>query len=649
MWTETEWGTSPKYLDGAKSSEEVHLGQQQADREQLVERGDEDAQHRDNGFKGGLPLRWTTPRSGTFDVGNHRGDGNRLQAGYGSVGVASLAGSGRFGRMSDGRENFGELAVAKVGLRLRERTNQQDCCSYRLSVVVALNGSLLVRMWSRSLLGMSDQAAVLTTHVCSFVIGFYPQKSTSESATPSVQRQSVGLPFLYGLGHRPNNGAFCNSPSRDPLVRNHAFGTGSVLDGAGSEGIPQRPNQAGVGQQTQLTHGGRGQQSNVVEKLVGGLAGTDDRAPSPQTRSVGRQVEALEPRYVLAVDYGDAPDTGAGTGRGNYETLSANGGPSHTIVAGLFLGAHVDGEANATTNAAANGDDITTSPDDEDGVAYPQSDLVLTVGTQPTVTLRATNKTGANATLFGWIDFNADGAFDSLTERTSTIVQTGTNNGLFTLVFPVVPAGFTGATYARFRLSADVAAGSPVGAASSGEIEDYAATILVPSDGTVKTTNGVTKLASGTSGVPTLGNFDYFGRSVTALGDVDGDGVGDVAVGASGDDTGGYSRGAVYVLLMQTNGTVKSSRKIASGTNGGPTLANYDGFGRSVAALGDFDGDGVGDIAVGASGDNTGGSNRGAVYVLRLNADGTVKSSTKLASGTGGGPVLANPTTSAHP
>ncbi len=71
---------------------------------------------------------------------------------------------------------------------------------------------------------------------------------------------------------------------------------------------------------------------------------------------------------MLAVDYGDAPDTGAGTGLGNYETLSANGGPSHTIVAGLFLGARVDNDTNGTPNARANGDDITGSPDDEDGV-----------------------------------------------------------------------------------------------------------------------------------------------------------------------------------------------------------------------------------------------------------------------------------------
>ena len=70
---------------------------------------------------------------------------------------------------------------------------------------------------------------------------------------------------------------------------------------------------------------------------------------------------------------------------------------------------------------------------------------------------------------------------------------------------------------------------------------------------------------------------------MSSLGDLDGDGVIDLAVGAFQDDTGGTSRGAVHVLFLNSNGTVKSSQKIASGIGGGPTLANDDLFGRSVA------------------------------------------------------------------
>ncbi len=93
----------------------------------------------------------------------------------------------------------------------------------------------------------------------------------------------------------------------------------------------------------------------------------------------------------------------------------------------------------------------------------------------------------------------------------------------------------------------------------------------------------------------------------------------DLAVGADADDTGGNGRGAVHVLFLNPNGTVKQSRKIASSAGGGPTLANYDSFGSSVASLGDLDGDGVTELAVGAERDDFGGNSRGAAYVLFLN------------------------------
>ena len=71
---------------------------------------------------------------------------------------------------------------------------------------------------------------------------------------------------------------------------------------------------------------------------------------------------------------------------------------------------------------------------------------------------------------------------------------------------------------------------------------------------------------------------------------------------------------------------MKSSQKIGFGIGGGPTLANGDYFGHSLASLGDLNGDGITDLAVGASKDNTGGALNGAVYVLFMNTNGTVKS-----------------------
>jgi hypothetical protein len=47
-----------------------------------------------------------------------------------------------------------------------------------------------------------------------------------------------------------------------------------------------------------------------------------------------------------------------------------------------------------------------------------------------------------------------------------------------------------------------------------------------------------------------LDPFDSFGFSAVALGDLDGDGIGDLAVGAWGDDDGGDSQGAVWILFL---------------------------------------------------------------------------------------------------
>ncbi|MBI1315204.1 hypothetical protein GC176_28265 [bacterium] len=339
------------------------------------------------------------------------------------------------------------------------------------------------------------------------------------------------------------------------------------------------------------------------------------------------------------VDYGDAPDTGAGTGAGNYQTTQADGGPSHAIVSTLFLGASVDSDDGTLQNAQANADDVDGAlPDDENGVLNPL-DLRSTIGAAPTITLLATNTTGSEATLSGWIDFNSDGVFDNATERAQIAVPDGTIDGRLTLTFPTIPEGFTGTTYARFRLSTDAAGQDSTGAASDGEVEDYTFSITAPGSGTV---NSFLKIASGTNGGPALSDRDGFGSSVAVVGDLDGDGVSDLAVGAYTDDTGGGNRGAVHILLMNPDGTVKSSTKIAHELNGGPTLANGDFFGNSVTGLGDLDGDGVPDLAVGAYLDDTGGFLRGAVYVLLLNSDGTAKSSTKIAHELNGGPTLAN-------
>ena len=152
-------------------------------------------------------------------------------------------------------------------------------------------------------------------------------------------------------------------------------------------------------------------------------------------------------------------------------------------------------------------------------------------------------------------------------------------------------------------------------------------------DGDVKST---VEINDSTTNGPTLADDDGFGVSVASIGDLDGDGVDDLAVGAASDDGGDSDRGAVHIIFMNTDGSVDSTVEINDSTTNGPTLTNSDRFGTSVANIGDLDGDGVNDLAVGANDDDEGGSDRGAVHIVFV--EGTLPPSTSTDStSTGGG------------
>ncbi|PHS68081.1 MAG: hypothetical protein COB12_02365 [Flavobacterium sp.] len=125
--------------------------------------------------------------------------------------------------------------------------------------------------------------------------------------------------------------------------------------------------------------------------------------------------------------------------------------------------------------------------------------------------------------------------------------------------------------------------------------------------------------------------WDYFGRSLSYLGDINSDGFIEIAVGAEYDGDGGYRHGAVWILSLTESGNVNSYQKI-SDTQGGFTgvLDVWDVFGSDIANIGDLNNDGNIDIAVGARRDGDGGDERGAVWVLFLNSDFTVNSHQKI-------------------
>lgn len=137
----------------------------------------------------------------------------------------------------------------------------------------------------------------------------------------------------------------------------------------------------------------------------------------------------------------------------------------------------------------------------------------------------------------------------------------------------------------------------------------------------------------------TIDSADEFGGAIVSLGDLDGPGpsVLAVAVGTIGDDDGGTDRGAVYILFLDDSGAVLSHRKISDTVNlPGSPLDSGDEFGASVAYLGDLDegGPSVAALAVGVPLDDDSGTDRGAVYILFLNAAGDVLSVRKISDST---------------
>ena len=105
-----------------------------------------------------------------------------------------------------------------------------------------------------------------------------------------------------------------------------------------------------------------------------------------------------------------------------------------------------------------------------------------------------------------------------------------------------------------------------------------------------------------------------FGSSVADLGDIDGNGIDDLAVGAHLDDSDGRDRGAVYILLMNADNTIKANTKIIHGS-AGIDLVNGSRFGISVANIGDFDGNGINELAVGTR-------DKGIIYIVHLTRSG---------------------------
>ena len=133
----------------------------------------------------------------------------------------------------------------------------------------------------------------------------------------------------------------------------------------------------------------------------------------------------------------------------------------------------------------------------------------------------------------------------------------------------------------------------------------------------------LSSIAKGTGGFVINGQCasDQSGYSVSAAGDVNGDGLADLIVGAHlSDPTTGTIAGRSYVIFGKGNTTAVDLSTIAGGTTGGFVINGQcasDQSGFSVSSAGDVNGDGLADLIVGANlADPTAGASAGRSYVI---------------------------------
>lgn len=152
--------------------------------------------------------------------------------------------------------------------------------------------------------------------------------------------------------------------------------------------------------------------------------------------------------------------------------------------------------------------------------------------------------------------------------------------------------------------------------------------LFLDTDGKVKSHQIISENMGGFTAI--LHNTNRFGTSVEGLGDMDGDSIPDLAVG----QVGLYGEGYVWILFLKADGSVKSYQQIGYGNLGGfsGNINDKCFFAHSIANIGDINGDGVIDLAVGQYGDDDGYTDAGAIWILKMNTNGTVKSNQKISA-----------------
>ncbi len=147
-------------------------------------------------------------------------------------------------------------------------------------------------------------------------------------------------------------------------------------------------------------------------------------------------------------------------------------------------------------------------------------------------------------------------------------------------------------------------------------------------------------VAAGEGGFKIIGEneMDRAGSSVSGVGDINGDGRGDFLISSLRNDEGGADAGAAYLVFGKAETEAVLLRDIAAGKGGFKIIGESedDRAGRIVAGIGDINGDGLGDLMIAAPGNDAGGVDAGAAYLVYGKADTAAVHLSDVASGQGG-------------
>ncbi len=179
-----------------------------------------------------------------------------------------------------------------------------------------------------------------------------------------------------------------------------------------------------------------------------------------------------EASVTQGADWGDLPEP-------PYPTLAASNGPRHLITSPLRLGRIIDGEPNGQPQASAHGDDITGTPDDEDGVAtlpgltgfWDEGTVAAGFGGSLEIII-----SGGSGVPEVFIGFNG-GALAPVVLRDATgapLPTTAWLPGTYQVYLDIPAGAMAGSPTIPVRVRLSQAGGLPAtGLAPDGEVEDY--------------------------------------------------------------------------------------------------------------------------------------------------------------------------------